>query len=200
MGVHASVALVLSLGVSVFAQEQAFRPDRDQTAMGRQISGVVTVRSLGQNPPAKVVKRVKKAQRLSNKDRHKEAIVLLKEALAGSPDYLVALNMLGVEYDQTGAFDLAAGEFEKMTRVDPACAVGYTNLGVEYCKARRFPDAEMLARRALVAEPTYDRAHFLLAMSLLMRRQRVAEARIHLNEAARTMPEANQVLAILNSR
>jgi len=196
--VPASFVLVVCLGIGVCAQGQPFRPDRPHPTVGGEMSEVVSVRMLAQHPPADVLKLIKKAQQLSDRSRHAQAIAVLQSALAKSPDYLVAHNMLGVEYDKLDQNESAAHEFEAMTKADPAGAIGFTNLAVEYCKSYHFHDAEMVARHALQVEPTYGQGHFVLAMSLLLGLGSVKEARTHLIDAARTVPRAEEALAILD--
>ena len=116
-----------------------------------------------------------------------------------SPDYLLAHNRLGMEYDAAGDFESALAEFTEITRLDPNGVLGFANLAVEFCRMHRFPEAQAAGRHALATDPSNEHAHFVLGLALLMGGGSEREARSHLHTASRSIPEATEALAMLDA-
>ena len=73
----------------------------------------------------------------------------------------------GVAADQEKQFDVAVGEFRKVTELEPAFADGFVSLGQVYLEKRDYPSAMAPLKRALQINGELVPAHQLLGYALL---------------------------------
>lgn len=77
----------------------------------------------------------------------------------------------GIRFDQAGAIENAAAEFEKAIALDPEFSEAHGNLGVEYSAAGRLAEAAAEFRRAMAIDPATSVHHSNLALVLVRLKQ-----------------------------
>ena len=95
---------------------------------------------------------------LFKQGRYKEAIPLLKEKLAASPDDVETRVCLAISYSRTGNTTDAICEFTRLTEMQPDVVQHLFNLGMAYEMANDFYRAKDCFERVLSKNPNYDKA------------------------------------------
>ena len=183
------------------ASRQLLPPANEETSAARRrplqpATGTsVSVAQLKHKVPKEAQKAFTRAQGLSRAGNHEEAARELEKATARDPEYAVAHSDLGVEYAQLGRFEEAEKELKRAIALDPA-ASAYYNLSLVYFQTGDATAAEASVRTALALPGSDAMAHLFLANLLLTGpdpNKRV-EAEGHLRYAARSIPEAAEML------
>ena len=156
---------------------------------------IISAKYLEFDPPAQARKAAERAERLSRKGRHEEAIDGFRTALGLAPGYYEAENNLAIEYYISDKPDLAIETLKHLTHSVPNHVFVFNNLGTMLCQLHRYLEAEAVAREALKTHPYSFKAHFVLGSSLVSQGKRSLEARKDLEFASVTCPEANVILA-----
>jgi Flp pilus assembly protein TadD len=89
-------------------------------------------------------------------------------------------------------------ELERAAALNPTHSAVHTNLGVAQLRLGNFAAAEAHAREALKRSSVNDRARYVLGMALGVSPERREEAIQELELAARTLPAAKALLALLD--
>jgi len=121
---------------------------------------------------------------LEQAGRQAEAIAAFQQAVALKPDYAEAHNNLGAAYFSSGQRDAAAAEFALALKADPNLADAHGNLGVILLGRNQLPAALAEFETALRLKPNFAAAE-LNCGQILQALGRTAEAKIHLDRAAR---------------
>ena len=179
--------LVLLLGLPSFAQHAGADWDKTYT---------VTVHDLCHHVPKRASKEFVAAVKARSNANREDAILHLKKALSFDPEFLSAINDLGVIYIESEHADLAAEQFERGIAVDPRAGSVYFNLAVAYFMQRHYGDCERVVRQFLYLEPSCPRGMLVLGMSLLLQSKFTAEAEWNLQKAAREFPVAQIYLGM----
>ncbi|NLX21838.1 MAG: tetratricopeptide repeat protein [Phycisphaerae bacterium] len=87
-------------------------------------------------------------------------------AIALKPDFVEALNRLGIVLDGMGRFKEADEAFLKAIEFAPQDAYLYNNLGFSYLSQLRWADAESVLRRAVDIKPDFARGRVNLGLAL----------------------------------
>ncbi len=98
--------------------------------------------------------------------KYDEAVRYYKQALSIDPDYSEALNNLGVVYVETGNWDEAVKCF-KAALSNPVYrtpAWAYSNMGYAYYKKGDYRNAEKALREALMRNPVFPSALYILGL------------------------------------
>lgn len=77
----------------------------------------------------------------SQRDRHEDAITLLKRALAIAPNDARLHYLLGAEHAQIGLYDRAAEEMQNAVRLDPSLETAHFQLGLLHITSGRVESA-----------------------------------------------------------
>ncbi|MBA3567825.1 MAG: tetratricopeptide repeat protein [Pyrinomonadaceae bacterium] len=96
----------------------------------------------------------------------KKAIEQLKEALSLHPDFLLALNELGIQYWKTGQLDKAAAVFRSAVKLSPDGFSLRLNYGIVLVHLKRYKDAEPELRHATQVNDGSALAHYYLGRAL----------------------------------
>lgn len=96
----------------------------------------------------------------------KKAIEQLKEALSLHPDFLLALNELGIQYWKTGQLDKAAEVFRSAVKLSLDGFSLRLNYGIVLVHLKRFKEAEPELRLATKANDGSALAHYYLGRAL----------------------------------
>jgi len=174
--------------------EPASKPSRtlsseeadDPTIAGRNIPKHDSV------PAAR--KAAQKAERMSKKGRHEEAVALFREALAADPQYYEAGNNLALELEAAGKADEAETVLRGLIKSAPEHVLAFTNLGALLCEQHRYAEAEAVARQALHHHRYSFKSNYLLGASLVDQGHWTAEAKIKLEYAQVKYAEAKAIL------
>jgi len=157
-------------------------------------SGTVSAQRLRHHPPKVARKAYEKA--LHTKDMN-QAVRDLQSALALDPDFADAHVGLGVAYTRLGQYPEAAAEFRRAIELVPDEAIPHSNLAWALLSMGQMAAAEASVRRALQLSPQDAEAHLLIGRILIQTTQTRTEGLGHLEYAARSMPEARQIIESL---
>ena len=172
-----------------------FRYQSSRTAAATAAAG-----HLRHRVPQEARKAFDKADRLSRSGKTEAAAIELEHAIGRDPDFAEAHGDLGVQYARLGRYELAVAELRRTIALMPEVALPYANLSWVLLQIGCRTEAESILREALRLSPTDARAHFLLGQLLLLSPERKVEALMHLESAARTMPEAKRVLKTVRTK
>lgn len=148
----------------------------------------------GHVPVIAARKAMERAERLSRKERHNEAIKELRRALAIDPQYYRAENDLAVELETTGDVEAAIATLERLTESAPDRALAFNTLAQIFWNLRRYSDMERVAGQAIKDHPFSFRANFLWGNALAQQGRWSPEAKHALSYAALKYPEAKTLL------
>ena len=179
--------LGLLLAIPAFAQNPRIVYDRPAT---------VTLQQLSHHVPARASKEFAAGMKASANHKQEDAILHLKKAISFDPEYLTALNNLGVIYLRSDQNDLAIGEFQRAIAVDPGAADVYLNLAIAYLVQHEYKDSERVVRQVLHLDPTCERAMVMLGISLTIQNKFTDEAESNLRRAAQDFPVARVWLGV----
>jgi tetratricopeptide (TPR) repeat protein len=139
-------------------------------------------------------KAAEKAEHLSKKGRHEEAIALLRQALVSDPQYYEAANNLALELEAAGKADEAETLLRSLTKSAPEHVLAFSNLGTLLCQQHRYAEAEAVARQALERHKYSFKSNFLLGAALVDQGRWTDEAKIKLEYAQVKYAEAKALL------
>jgi len=86
-------------------------------------------------------------------------------------------------------------EFQKAISIDPRMSQPYNNLSVALFLLRRYPDAEIAARRAVDLDPQNSTARYMLGCVLATEKRSPSEAIEMLRQTEGEFPDARLLLA-----
>ncbi len=86
--------------------------------------------------------------------QYDEAIAVLEQGRAEDDERPDLHNMLGVCYYKKGNFQTAITHFERAVQLNPASAIDYANLGVNYSQIGKNEEARQFLTLALTLDPT----------------------------------------------
>lgn len=172
----------------------------------RRASGLPDVPNFDANVPENARGHYNQALRFINTGDRERAIAELKRALDGYPDYLSALNDLGVLYLKSDRLNEAAKAFRRAAQIDKRFQVARLNLGIVLNRQRKFSEAEGILRVLYEQNPGMPGLRLALADALIGS-TRLDAARSVLAEAVAdpkldtaSQVEANYKLAVALSR
>ena len=99
-------------------------------------------------------------------NKYDEAVSYYKRAISVDPNYSVAINNLGVTYVEIENLDEAIKHF-KAALNNPVYRTpdrAYSNMGYAYYKQGKYAEAENALREALVRNPVFPRAMYILGL------------------------------------
>lgn len=159
--------------------------------------GTISMKRLTFRPSKEARKVYRKAQSEAEHKRIREAIGLLRQAVAMEPEWAEAFNNLGVQYyraaDVPGAFAALARAHE----IDPDSPEIGSNYAVVLIPMDRAPEAEALIRRIILRSGETPKGRFVLGMALAAQGIKKEEARALLTEASGQFPSAKALLSRL---
>ena len=151
-------------------------------------SFTISLRELAHHIPKRAQKEYAIAMKAFEKQQEVEATRHLKEAVAIDPEFLSAINNLGVMYARTNQLDESIEHFNRAIAINPGIAYLYGNLAIVYLVRRGYEDAERAARQSLNVDPSNIRAMLFLGISLVKQNKFTKEAEHNLRVAASELP------------
>ena len=127
--------------------------------------GVINAELAGVAEPARSL--YEKAMTLAKAGETDKAIDQLKQAVAHYPEFVLALNELGVQYLKAGSAGKAVDVLERATRLKPDAFNPRLNYGIALLQNRKFADAETNLRRAVMTNGEFATAHMYLGITLI---------------------------------
>lgn len=105
---------------------------------------------------------------LGMRGQHRDAIAVMREAMAMRPDDPVYHNTLGSLQGQAGDYDSAIESLRRSCELQPGLGMAWYNLGVMLTRSVRNDEATAALQRAVELEPRHMQARALLADILRM--------------------------------
>ena len=106
---------------------------------------------------------------LGMRGHHREAVAMMRQAVAAAPRDPIYFNTLGTLLGQAGDYDGAIEALEQACTLQPSLAIGWYNLGVMLVRSVRNNDAVLALNRAVALDAGHVLARSLLADLLRMR-------------------------------
>ncbi len=152
--VDAATARGASFG-STFNLQIQLRPKAPPSA-GAKAGVVNAALAAVPKPAADVYEKALESLRAGDTQR---AVEQLKQAVALYPEFSLALNELGVIYQQLGQIDKAVEALRAAVNVAPEVFEIRLNLGLVLLKSKQFSDADVQLRRAIELKDSSTFAH-----------------------------------------
>ena len=106
------------------------------------------------------------ALKLAQEGKNKSAIEKLNAAIAAHPNFMLAYNELGVQYQKTGELEKANEALQSALKISPTSFAPLVNQGVVLVRLKRYADAEIVLREALKENDKSAIAHYYLGRAL----------------------------------
>jgi len=165
----------------------------EQTASDERISVV----RLSHKPSRKARAAFSRGWNLAKNDACQEAAAEFEKAVALDPEFSEAFGDLGVEYTCLGRWEQAVTAFRRAIQIDPATAHHAANLAFALLQLKRYEEAKSEAEAAISLDAGNANAQFLLGYLLARHPETRQLSESHLTFAAKTVPEAHFVLALV---
>jgi tetratricopeptide (TPR) repeat protein len=177
-------------------------PEEQKVDSGAKLTGsnpaMVDQSALLDNFPKDARNHYKKATKLRDEGKPREAIQHYQKALTIAPTMYFARNNLGSLYLENKWFPEAEAEFRKVIAENQADANAYFNLGNVCLLTKRFDQATDFIQQGLTRQPKSALGHFLMGSVMLQKGQH-ASAEQHLRSALTENPGlASAHLALVN--
>ena len=156
----------------------------------------ISLGELAHRIPQSAQKEYAIAMKAYEKHNEVEAIHHLKEAISIDPEFLSAINNLGVIYTRLYQYDEALESFNQVIALNPRVGYAYGNLALVYLFRNGWEDAERAARRSLGLDSSNTRAMLCLGISLVKQHKFNKEAERSLRAAASAAPLAKFWLGV----
>jgi len=98
---------------------------------------------------------------------HKKAVEHLKKAITIAPEFVAAMNELGMQYVQLNDLDKAAGTLEQTVKLAPDAFLSHLNYGLVMLLQKKYQPAESELRLALSKSDSSAAAHEYLGRALI---------------------------------
>ncbi len=157
------------------------------------LTGTVSVRQLQHAPSRKAFDAAAKAQRFSEAGDFTRAQEFLEKAIALSPDYADAHTNLGAQYLRAARYADAVEETKRAIALDVPTTLRLCNLGFAQLHLSLFSEAMESVRLALRLSPQDGSSHYLMGLLLFVNHAPIADVKMHLEIASRTVPFAKEV-------
>ena len=138
---------------------------------------------------------IQEALAASSENRTGEAINLLRKVVTKDRTIPAVRLALGIEYQKTGDYGLAAKEFRAVLEQDPQNVLATFNLALSNAHLNNLEGAVLGFRRTLELDPTYSKAHTNLGI-VYQKQNKADEAIREYNRALKV--DGNDFLAMHN--
>ena len=118
------------------------------------------------NIPKPAVDLYNTALKLAQDGKNKDAISKLNDAVKEHPNFMLAFNELGVQYQKVGELDKANASLESALKISPNNFAPLVNHGIVLVRLKRYAEAEAELRAALRENDKSAIAHFYLGRAL----------------------------------
>jgi tetratricopeptide (TPR) repeat protein len=118
------------------------------------------------NVPKPAVELYNTALKLAQDGKNKAAIEKLNEAIKTHPNFMLAFNELGVQYQKVGDLDKANDALQSALKISPNAFAPLVNHGIVLVRLKKYAEAEADLRDALRENDKSAIAHFYLGRAL----------------------------------
>jgi Tfp pilus assembly protein PilF len=132
-------------------------------------SGVVTADL--SKIPKEAVELFNSALKSANEGDRKKATELLKKAISIHPQFVAALNGLGVQYMKLGELDNASETFSSALKIEPEVFILHLNYGLVLFQQKKYSEADHELDLALKKNEASATAHFYKGRVLIALRR-----------------------------
>ncbi len=164
------------------------------TLMQAQSMLTVSARELRYKPGHAARKEFDAGVRSERKGLHEEAEQHFAEAVHLSPDYVDALQQLGLVQAAQGETAPSLDTFLKASQLEPDSDALRFNVALTLARLDRMSEAESYARQVARNAPWFLDGEYLLGITLVMQHKLTSEAVNSLRHAADKFPDARQAL------
>jgi Tfp pilus assembly protein PilF len=106
------------------------------------------------------------ALKLAQEGKNKAAIEKLNQAISAHPNFMLAFNELGVQYQKINEFEKANEALQSALKISPAAFAPLVNQGIVLVRMKRYADAEVVLRAALKENDKSAVAHYYFGRAL----------------------------------
>jgi tetratricopeptide (TPR) repeat protein len=118
------------------------------------------------NIPKPAVDLYYNALKLAQDGKNKEAIAKLADAIKTHPEFMLAYNELGVQYQKLGELDKANEALESALKISPTSFAPLVNHGIVLVRLKKYAEAQVDLRAALKENDKSAIAHYYLGRAL----------------------------------
>ncbi|HSD47589.1 MAG TPA: tetratricopeptide repeat protein [Pyrinomonadaceae bacterium] len=118
------------------------------------------------NVPKPALELYNAALKLAQDNKNKAAIEKLNQAIAAHPDFMLAYNELGVQYQKIGELEKADDALQSALKISPGSFAPLVNHGIVLVRLKKYAEAEVDLRAALKENEKSAIAHFYLGRAL----------------------------------
>ena len=106
------------------------------------------------------------ALKLGQEGKNKAAIEKLNQAIAAHPNFMLAFNELGVQYQKINELEKANEALQSALKISPEAFAPLVNQGIVLVRLKRYADAEVVLRAALKENENSAVGHYYLGRAL----------------------------------
>ena len=106
------------------------------------------------------------ALKLAQDGKNKAAIEKLNQAITAHPNFMLAFNELGVQYQRVGELEKANEALQSALKIAPTSFTPLVNHGIVLVRLKKYAEAEVDLRAALKENDQSAIAHFYLGRAL----------------------------------
>jgi len=160
-------------------------PDPRSEASARN---TVSFAALQHKTPGRAWDALRAAQKAGSAGDTEKCIQRLNDALAIDPDFAEAHSDLAARYAKMGRIDEALQHAQLAFNLNSALPEAGCNFALLLVSLKKYPEAEIVARRLLSGSSYLPELHGVLAISLIGQQEKLDEAFEHLRQAASEIP------------
>ena len=153
-----------------------------ESAMRTEIAAPRTVSAKGMAIPEAAAAAYKEAIKLSDAGERTKAIEELKKALSIYPEFMLALNEMGVEYLRLHQADKALEPLRAALKIAPDAFAPQVNYGIALVRMKSYEPAALSLKKAVAQDGSSAEAHLYLGEALIGLGD-YANAKLHLVRA-----------------
>ena len=161
---------------------------------------VVSIRQLLHQPKGKALQAYQRGVKLALTNHFVEAAAAFQQAARIDPEFSDAFANLGIARLKSQDVAGAVEALEHSVNIDSGNAPALCNLAGTYDVAGDFRAAERAARAAISIDPSMTKAHYFLAIALLLQGRADQESLRHLRIAETEYPAAHPLAELLAQR
>ena len=136
-------------------------------AAAQSKTSVVSTTELDSNVPEAARKEFEKGAHLSDQGKIQDAIERFRKAIALYPNYLMAVNNLGVQYLKLGRWPEAAEQFQAAIEINSKAFSPRLNLAIAFNEQKKYAEAIEVLNQAISIDSSSPGAHLYLGIASL---------------------------------
>jgi tetratricopeptide (TPR) repeat protein len=165
-----------------------------QSQRDRPSGEAISVARLRHKTPKAAERAYGRAAKFVKAEDHQKAAAELEKTVALDPGFADAFDQLGIEYARLDHLPEARVALQRAVELDPDFWRHWFNLGLISYQLGDYAKAQSSAYKAVRLGGAVANTHWLLGFLLYVRQETRTEGIVHLQYAARTMPEAREFL------